>query len=373
MDKRIYFFIGTAAELIKIAPVMREFRRKKISFKLITSGQNRINLEDFADYVGKLKPIIAFKQKKIKSSAFYFILWALKLFFLGLIRLRREFKGANRKSIYFIVHGDTVSALLGAIIARLYGLKLLHIESGYRSFNFFEPFPEEICRFLIAFLADVCFYPNIQAYNNIKNFRGIKINTHVNTAYENFMRVLNLKVNSKPLISLGRSKYFLLILHRQEHMIFQKELTKEYFNTMTLSARPDLKCILILHMITENFLNEQGLMSGIEKNPNVIVVPKLQYAEFVKVLAGSEFIATDSGGNQQEAYFLGKPCLILRKSVEGAEGVGENAVIAGENIEVIKNFVENYKTRRRKKITIKKLPSEIITDYIEKLNYTICE
>ncbi len=362
--KKIYFFIGTTAELIKIAPIMRKFREKRIKFELITSGQNKINLDDFKEYIGSLKPCLEFKQKQVKLSAFYFMLWALKLFFLGLIRLRREFKDTKRENIYFFVHGDTVSALLGAILARLYGLKLLHIESGYRSFNFFEPFPEEICRYVISRLANVCFYPNAGAYNNIKSLKGVKINTYVNTAYENFTRALSLKVNSKFLTSLGRSKYFLLILHRQEHMIFQKELTSEYVKILTLSARPDLKCILVLHMITESFLREQGLWDSIGKNPNVYVVPKLQYAEFVKALDGSEFIATDSGGNQQEAYFLGKPCLILRKFVEGAEGVDENAVIAGENIKLIKKFIENYKTRRRKKIIIKKLPSEIISDYM---------
>ena len=40
--KRIYLFIGTTAELIKLAPIIREFNQRKTSFTVIASGQNDI-------------------------------------------------------------------------------------------------------------------------------------------------------------------------------------------------------------------------------------------------------------------------------------------------------------------------------------------
>ena len=42
MNKCMFFFIGTEAELIKLFPVIYECKNRKISYKVIASGQNDI-------------------------------------------------------------------------------------------------------------------------------------------------------------------------------------------------------------------------------------------------------------------------------------------------------------------------------------------
>lgn len=364
-EKTIYFYIGTTAELIKIAYVLKELSRRKVDFKIITSGQDYVNFESLEPFIGKQKPYNALKLKPIKiplNIYFRFITWSIKTFVNNFLYFRNEFRDLDKKNSLFIVLGDTVSTFFGAISAKIYGLKLVHIESGYRSFNFFEPFPEELSRYLVSKLSDIHFCPNDWCLNNIKSIKGIKISTGQNTVYEICMNALKMKSDNKYLSRVSKSKFFLLILHRQEHMIFKKELTKKYINLLLSNCSPNLKCVFILHPVTETFLKSQNMLEEVKNNPNIITIPKIPYAQFMKILQKCEFIATDGGGNQQEAYYLGKPCILLRKYTEQIEGLYSNAVLAKDDPNIVKDFLKNYKKKISKKVTIKSSPSKIIVD-----------
>lgn len=104
-----------------------------------------------------------------------------------------------------------------------------------------------------------------------------------------------------------------------------------------------------MHRLTKNYLKSQNLFPSIKRNSNVVLPERLPYLSFIGLLNAAEFIATDGGTNQEEAYYLGKPCLILRNRTERMEGLGENAVLAHNNWEMISNFINNYKKYRRKK------------------------
>lgn len=366
-NKITYLFIGTTAELIKLAPVIKELKKRKVDFKIITSGQNNVNFELLKPIIGRQSAYNSFKVKLLKVPLgiyLEFVVWIIKAFTNYILFFRNEFKYKDKKKILFIVHGDTISALMGAIIAKIFALKLVHIESGYRSFNFFEPFPEEICRYLTSNLADILFCPNDWCLNNVKNNRGIKISTGQNTVYESCMGALKIKTNYKYLNTISKNKFFLLILHRQEHMMFKKELAKKYLNLLLSFAGKDLKCLFVLHPLTENFLKSENMLEQIKNNPNVISVPRIPYIEFMEILSKCEFIATDGGSNQQEAYYLGKPCLLLRKYTEQIEGLGSNATLAKDNMEIVRDFLTNYKSKVSKRVTVKIPPSKIVVDKI---------
>ncbi len=363
--KTIYFYIGTTAELIKIAYVIKELKRRKISFKIITSGQDYVNFKSLEPFIGKQQAYNALKLKTIKfplNIYFRFITWSAKTFVNNFVYFKNEFRNIDKKNSLFIVLGDTVSTFLGAISAKIYGLKLIHIESGYRSFNFFEPFPEELSRYLVSQLSDIHFCPNDWCLNNIKRNKGIKVSTGQNTVYEICMNALKMKSDNKYLNRVSKSKFFLLVLHRQEHMLFKKDLTKKYIDLLLSKCSPDFKCVFVLHPVTETFLKNQNLLKQIKENPNIITIPKIPYAEFMKILSKSEFIATDGGGNQQEAYYLGKPCILLRKYTEQIEGLYTNAVLAKDDPKIVKDFLAKYKSKESKRIVLKTPPSQIIVN-----------
>lgn len=361
--KQVYFFIGTTAEFIKLAPVIKEFKQRKALVHIITSGQNRINFDELAGFTGKLKIDYAFEEKYTRSSIPLFLYWAAKTLFTGIFSLKKQFRGLNKNNSYLIVHGDTVSSLIGSLIAKRFHLKLVHIESGLRSYNFFEPFPEEICRFLNIHLADVLFAPTDWAFSKIQHLAGEKISTKHNTLIESYLWSLKSKKGNNLNLKEKFGKYYILIMHRQEHIYFKKEWTRDILDFVIKNADKHHYCIFIMHALTSRFLESERLNSN-TRAKNLIMVPRLPYKDFMSLMEGAEFIATDGCTNQEESYYIGLPMLALRNSTERIEGINENVIVSKGSKKIIKNFLKNYNKYRRKPVRINISPSKIIVDYL---------
>lgn len=357
-EKNIYFFIGTTTELIKVAPIMAELEKRRQRYKVITSGQTTVKFDELSFLIKKKKPDISLGEKKNKSSVFTFLFWSI-LTILRTPKLRDEFNKIDKKKTYFIVHGDPVSSLIGAITAKIYGLKLVHIESGLRSFNYLEPFPEEICRNIISLLADIHFAPNEWSIKNLKGLNGSKINTFQNTMLDGYNKIQKIIKKTNKSIK-PRGKYFILIIHRQEHVIFGKEKSKELVEFILQFASKKLNCVFITHATTQNFLNSVGFKLEENKQKYISFAQRQKYIEFVNLMGESEFVITDGGTNQEEAYFMGLPCLLLRNYTERIEGLKENVVLSKNNKKIIRSFIKNYKKYRRNKIRTLKSPSKIV-------------
>src|SRR3989344_6132205 len=117
---RIYFFIGTTAELIKLAPIIRELEERRIKFKVITSGQTDVNFTEVGGLIKKKSPDIALPKKKNRSSVFIFMIWAIKAVFATPFMLSRELTRRDGPKTFFIVHGDTVTSLIGSLVGRIF-------------------------------------------------------------------------------------------------------------------------------------------------------------------------------------------------------------------------------------------------------------
>ncbi len=362
----IYFFIGTTAELIKLTPVINEFRKRNIKFTIIASGQNDIRFEEFAQEIGDAEILYAITPKSKESSMFSFIVWSIRTFFSLLIGMKTIFKKLNKSNSLFIVHGDTISSLMGSLVARVYGLKLVHIESGLRSFHFFEPFPEEISRYLISRMADIHFCPNEWAVNNLTSKHGEKVNTFQNTLIETFWSAMKVKSTHSLLRELTRQnkKYFVLVIHRQEHVLFKKKETAEILQRVLQAVSQDLECVFMVHDLSANFIKVMSAVVPQKITGNIKRISRLPYGDFMHLLEHSEFMITDGGSNQEEMYYMGKPCLLLRNYTERVEGLGENVILSKNNPEVISKFLKHYQDYKRSTVKISKTPSTIITDYL---------
>jgi len=358
-QKKFYFFIGTVAEFGKLTPIMREFQKRKIKFQIIDSGQNQINYPDFKDYLGEIKPDIKLVTKTNKSSMMIFIYWVFQALFKGINIFWNEFHNLPREKVFIIVHGDTVTSTLGALLGKLFHLKVVHVEAGYLSGNFLEPFPEEICKTINSSLADILFAPTDWAFKNIAKFKGVKVSTYFNTNIESFWWAMKKKVNAPKFIKEG--KYYLLIVHRQEHVLFRKKWTKTNMQFVINNAPKNLTCVLLNHPLTVEIINSLNL--GKRK---IKIISQLTYPEFLKVLKGAEFIATDSATIQQEAYYLGKPYLGLTDFSVQTEGIGQNAVISNSDFKIMGDFFKNYKLYQKKPIQMKKSPAKIVVDTLLK-------
>lgn len=363
MNTQVYFFFGTTAEYIKLLPVIKELKKQKFKYRLVLSGQTTVSINSFKELVGTQAAYKNFDLKLKKPSAVGFGIWSIRTLFSSLVWGFYEFRKKTNRQSLVIVQGDTVSALIGAILAKLYGQRLFHIEAGLRTHTLFEPFPEEISRTLIGYLADVHFCPNKSVFSNLP--KGKKISTKINTSMESLSLVLkekNIKLTQKL-----PEKYFLFIVHRQEHLFMRKDETKKLMMFIFNQTTKKLPCVFLVHDVTRAYLEHVGLLSELKQMPYVHMRQTLSYLEFVKTLNDAEYIITDGGGNHTECYYLGKPCLIFRRKSEQKEGIGKNIVISEDNPKIILHFMKHYKKYRRAGLLVKQWPSEIIMKEILKL------
>ena len=361
----IYFFIGTTAELIRIAPIVKELNHRGISPKIITSGQVKVHFEDIRSYCKGLCSYIALREKADKSSPVRFFFWTIKTLIRTVILLRSEFKNIDKGISFFVICGDPVSTTIGALSAFIHGLKIVHIESGDLSFNLMEPFPEEICRNINLAFADILFPPSQWAENNLQHHKKIKINTHYNTQLETFFWAMNQK--TPPINQLIGKKYYILIMHRQEHVFFRKGWTKKTLKLVIENSDPNLTCVLFNYPITVSLVRSLGYGPLINSGKIIILQP-VSYPTFLKLVKGSQYIATDGATNQYEAYLMGKPCLLLRDFTEQIEGIGKNVVLYKSQPKVIKEFLHNYPKYNSKPVKTKIKPSKIVVDNLFKLS-----
>lgn len=353
---KYYFFIGTEAELIKLLPVLQEFENKKINFKIISSGQNDIKKSSLFKFLNKKSPDIYLNEEQINQNIFSYLVWFFKTLVIGYFKLRKEI---NKNNI-LIVHGDTLSTVMGAVIGRLYGMKVAHVEAGLRSYDFLHPFPEEINRYIVSHLSDIHFAPNLWALNNLKKIKGQKINTLQNTLIENTFFALSKKKANK------YGDYFLAVIHRQEN-IYNKELFSSLINEIITQSK-NMKCVFLIHASTKNELIKDNLYKKLSSSKNIILLERQDYFDFVNLINSAKFLLSDGGSNQEEAYYMGKPCLILRNVTERVEGLNENAVLFHNNIDSIPNFVKNYKKYEKKKVGLKSKPSKLIVNFLTSQN-----
>lgn len=362
-EKQQYFFIGTEAELIKVFPVIIKCQEKGKTCHIIASGQNDLKKSRILDFIklnGKFVELSS--EESIKKSAAGLMAWFIRTKKNAQRIILRSFTVEELTSMPMIVHGDTISTLMGAMLGRKLKMKVCHVEAGLRSHNLFNPFPEEIDRLLTSRLADVHFTPGLEPYKNLRKAKGRVVNTEYNTILDSLMISKEMPVLTDGLKNILNTDYFVFVMHRQENLA-NKEFVKQVVKRVNKVAKKR-KCVLILHKITENVLAQIGLLEGLKNSARFILLPRVDYFDFMKLLANAKFVITDGGSNQEELHYMGKPCLIVRKTTERSEGIGSNVVLYGGKVEMIERFAEGYENYVSEMLVGEYSPSEIICDNI---------
>lgn len=355
----IYFFIGTIAELIKVFPIMKHLESQGRAFKIISSGQNNLRQSDLLNHLAHPVDIFLY-QGSVRQSALGLVRWFLTTLIASYFQLRRALPRDERRRSVLLVHGDTVSTLMGALLGRALGMRVGHVEAGLRSFRWLTPFPEEICRCLVSYLVSFHFSPNSWALANLAKHRGRKVCTQGNTLLDT-LRFSKSVSSDTPLSKQFQSqRYFVFVIHRQEN-IYNESLVRTLIRQIGQKASEALKCLFILHEPTRIAFEANGALQELRQFQHVLIVPRLTYLEFMRVLAGAEFLVTDGGSNQEEAYYLGKPCLVLRNATERTEGLDQNVVLSRCDPAVIEDFFKNPSKYQRDAVAVSESPSAIIS------------
>lgn len=354
----ITILIGTRAQLVKMAPVIKEIESRNIRSNLIFTGQHRESIDDLmSDFkIGSTFNSVATRSEA--TGVLGLIVWFVFCFW-QLIWHKEKFFSSEEKQIV-VVHGDTLSTLIGAIVGKLNGYKVAHVESGLRSFNFFHPFPEEITRLIVFKLSDVAYCPGQWACNNLRKYNMEIIDTGGNTIVD----ALYLALQSDSIASTPTytTPFAIASIHRFENIFFRKRLI--LILSLVERAAEHTPIVFVLHPATKSRLKKFGLLEQLKKNERITLVNRMGYVSFCQLLEHSDFVITDGGSNQEELYYLGKPTLLMRKHTERIEGRGSTVVIGEYNLNSLLTFLANLDSLRgeRQSMTNNSPSSLIVSD-----------
>jgi UDP-N-acetylglucosamine 2-epimerase (non-hydrolysing) len=155
-------------------------------------------------------------------------------------------------------------------------------------------------------------------------------------------------------------EFAIVSLHRYEN-IFRRDRFASLVGALEQMAEQK-PLLFILHPPTEKQLARFDLRERLESNPRIELRPRYTYFDFFALLRRADFVVTDGGSIQEEASYLGIPCLLLRKATERDEGLGVNAVLSNYDPEVIRRFTLDFATHRQPPSLDPSRASDIIVD-----------
>lgn len=209
---------------------------------------------------------------------------------------------------WILCYGDVTSTPATALAARLIGIRSAHVESGYRSFD--RTMPEEINRIVTDHVSDLLLAPDRTAEANLVAERVDRARIRV-VGSANIDALLFLLAQAPPPTErLPEDPYGVLTLHRPGNVDDPSRLRSLLEACSRVAS--DLPLVFPVHPRTRTRLES----AGIKVPSGLRVVEPIAYGAFLRLVRGARVVVTDSGGLQEEAAYLGVPCLVLRDTSE---------------------------------------------------------
>jgi len=200
-----------------------------------------------------------------------------------------------------VVYGDTDSTVLGAQAALELGIPYAHAEAGLRSFN--VEMPEERNRVWVDHRAQWLWAPTEVAMEHIRREdldRGVPWVVHTGD--------LMFDAFPKRPDAVVRTASVLVTIHRNTNVDKPDRIRR------IEAALDGLACDFDVLWPRHPRHRAVGLQSV-----RVADCAPLSRSEIVDALYHSEFVITDSGGLQKEAFFAGRRAIVLRDETEWTE------------------------------------------------------
>ena len=343
---RVCITLGTRPEAIKLAPVIKQCQKSPLleAFVILT-GQHR----EMVAQVMNLFHLKADQDLKIMQAEQSLSDITCR----SLQGLETLFTDIQPNLV--IVQGDTTTAFAAALAAFYQQIPIAHVEAGLRSYNLYNPYPEEANRRLIGQLAQLNFAPTAAAVKNLNNSGVIgEIHLTGNTVID---ALLTMAQRHPPCditgLNWGDYRVLLATVHRREN--WGEPLTDIIKGIqLILDQFPDTALLLPLH---RNPTVRQPLQTAFANHSRVFLTEPLDYAELVGAMQRCYLLLTDSGGLQEEAPSLGKPVLVLRDNTERTEAVtAGTARLVGTNpqqiLKIASELLEDHEVYQRMAMAI---------------------
>lgn len=334
--KTILLVFGTRPEAIKMAPLVKAFRKHPDQFRSLvcSTGQHREMLDQVLELF-EIKPDYDLNIMKPGQDLYDVTTRVL----LGMRSILEE----CRPDIV-LVHGDTTTSYAAALAAFYRSIPVGHVEAGLRTHDVYSPWPEEMNRQLTGRVATYHFAPTQTSREHLlqENVAEHRITVTGNTVIDALQWVTG-KIRSDETLqaslasSLRQAGYDVRRLAGGKKLVLVTGHRRENFGDGFLSicrairdlARnyPDADFVYPMHLnprvrepIHEIFEKHS------ESHDNVFFIEPLEYLSFVFLMEKAYIVLTDSGGIQEEAPGLGKPVLVMRDTTERPEALDAGTV-----------------------------------------------
>lgn len=258
--------------------------------------------------------------------------------------IMKRFEGVciEYKPDWVVVVGDVNSTIACALVAAKLNIKIAHVEAGLRSFD--RTMPEEINRILTDSICDLLFVTEASGVENLKR-EGVpdeKIKLVGNVMIDTLLRCKERAEQSDILarLQIDKQKYATVTLHRPSNVD-----NKETFTSIILALESiceTMPVVFPVHPRTRKKLSDFDLDTSIEQNSRLKLLEPQGYLDFLKLIAHSAVVLTDSGGIQEETTILNVPCLTLRDNTERpiTMSEGTNRLIGTDQQSILSAFRE---------------------------------
>ena len=328
--KHILIILGTRPEAIKLAPVIKTLKadqRFKVSV-CNTEQQKELSNQtlSFFGIEADFKLNIMSPNQSLPELQANLLVALSKLF-------------ESQKFDASIVQGDTMSVLCGALSSFYSRVPVFHVEAGLRSYDLFEPFPEEAIRQMTSRIASLHFAPTKMSVDALLkegiNTKDITLtgNTGIDALF--CLNEETIRASANTLRKTGvrfDDKTVLCTVHRREN---HGNRLDNIIKAISILAHKyqDHQFIIPVHP-NPNVKNK--IYQHFKNIDNIILLPPLDYPEIVYVLRHAKLVLTDSGGIQEEAPSFGVPLLVMRYETERIEGViaGFSTLVGADTVKI---------------------------------------
>lgn len=316
--RKVVTIIGTRPEAIKMAPVIRELARHADAFEhvLVTTAQHREMLDQVLRAFD-IKPDVDLSLMQQNQSLAAFASRSL----MSLSELLSELKPDA-----ILVQGDTTTVMSAALAAFYQGVQVGHVEAGLRSFDWRNPFPEEINRRIAGCLSSLHFAPTERARQNLLR-EGVADETVFvtgNTVVDALKSIqLEERFDDEALAGLDytRRRVLLVTAHRRENHGARLLSICRALKTLV----EDFEDVEVIYPVHLNPNVSGAVHEELDGVARVHLVKPVSYTDLLRLMSRCYLILTDSGGIQEEAPSFHKPVLVLRELTERPEVIEAGA------------------------------------------------
>lgn len=310
---------GTRPEAVKMAPVVKALEQDAdLDSLCVVTAQHREMLDQVLELFS-IRPQYDLDIMKERQSLSGILSRAM----LGLEEVMKE-----EQPDLVLVHGDTSTTFAGAIAAYYQQIPVGHVEAGLRTWDKYQPFPEEMNRQLTGVLTDLHFAPSPGSRENLlkENIPAERIFVTGNTVIDALLMVVEKEVQFtdpqlQAALASGR-RLILMTAHRRENWGEPLEaICKAVLEIV--EENPDVEVIYPVHL---NPIVQDTAHRYLGDHERIRLIQPLDYLPFSHLMKQADILLTDSGGIQEEGPALGKPVLVLREKTERPEAVEAGTV-----------------------------------------------